>query len=208
MLYFLGSPLEEPDTQVAELLKMSETFNLVLRGEDVDKRSLSGRSPRGVESDKEMFLITQEKSLFQSRLLKANSGESTKLESKRFAVVQDIEGESGPSSRIFQMRIYEARKNGSISLKQVGGVNEVFMVQEKGDKEPLTPLDNKKYDESLNEGKRLGPLDHARLITAGELYRKRSFHLSSQHTCDIHPWSLMDHLKSFKDHSRFSLPIY
>jgi len=167
VIYFLGSPVTEPDTLITELLEMAKTFNLVIRGEDVEKRSIIGGSPRGVETDSEMFLITGEKSFFRSKLLKANSMESTKLNSKRFAVVQDIAGKSGPSSRILQMRIYEAEKNGSISLKQVNGVNEVFLEPQNGDKEPLAPIDNKKYEESLSEGKMLGPLDRARLITAG-----------------------------------------
>ena len=163
-LYFLGFPLTEPEMQITDFLEMSKTFNLVLPEEDDDKSFLFARSPRGFASDKEMFLIFGGRFNFKTILLRANSKEWIKLKSKRFGVVQDIEGESGPGSRIFQVRIYEVKKEGRISLRTEDGANEVFLVSEGGVEEPLTPIDTKKYDESLNEGKKLGPLDHARKI--------------------------------------------
>ena len=62
------------------------------------------------------------------------------------------------------MRIYEVKKKGSISLRTVDGANKVFLVPEEGEEEPLTPIDTKKYDESINEPKRMGPLDNAKKI--------------------------------------------
>ena len=179
-LYFLGFPLAEPEMQITEFLQMSKTFNLVLPEEDDDKSILFGRSPRGFASDKEMFLVTGARLNFTSILLRSNSEEWMKLKSKRFGVVQDIEGESS-GSRVFQVRIYEVKEEGSISLRTVDGTNKVFLVTEEGEEKPLTPVDTKKYDESLNAGKKLGPLDHARkilpflntlakLLRAGEFY--------------------------------------
>jgi hypothetical protein len=165
--------------QITEFLEMSKTFNLVLPEEDDDKSILFGRSPRGIASDKEIFLITGGRFDFTSILLRANTEEWIKLKSKRFGVVQDIEGETS-GSRIFQVRIYEAKKKGSISLRTVDGANKVFLVPEEGEEEPLTPVDTKKYDESLNAGKKLGPLEHAKkflpfLNTLAKLIRAGEF---------------------------------
>merc|ERR1719341_2261856 len=124
-LYFLGFPMEEPTTKITEFLEMSKTFNLVLREEDADKRLLFGRSPRGFVSDKEMFLINGHRFNFQPMELRANSEEWIKLKSNKFGVAQDTEGEFG--SRIFQVRIYKAKKRGSITLRSVNAVNEVFL---------------------------------------------------------------------------------
>ena len=84
------------------------------------------------------------------------------MKSNRFGVAQNIEGESG--SRIFQVRIYKVKKSGSISLRTVNGVNEVFLGPDEGEEEPLRPIDTKKYAESMNEPKRMGPLDNAKKI--------------------------------------------
>ena len=179
-LYFLGFPLAEPEMQITEFLEMSKTFNLVLPEEDDDKSFLFGRSPRGIASDKEMFLITGGRLNFTSILIRANSEEWIKLKSNRFGVVQDIEGETS-GSRIFQVRIYEVKEKGSISLRTVDGTNKVFLVPEGGEEKSLTPVDTKKYDESMNASKKLGPLDHARKIlpflnTLARLLRASEFY--------------------------------
>merc|ERR1719341_2924658 len=157
--------MEEPEMPIADFLETSKTFELVLPEEDDDKSMLSlfGRSPRGVTSDKEMFLITGGRFNFKTILLKANSKEWIKLRGQRFGVVQDIEGEIS-GSRIFQVRIYMAKKEGSISLDTVDGANEVFLVPDEGKKEQMTPIDTKKYDESMNDLKKGSPLEQAKKI--------------------------------------------
>eukprot|EP00091_Calanus_sinicus_P023210 TRINITY_DN7720_c0_g1_i1.p1 TRINITY_DN7720_c0_g1~~TRINITY_DN7720_c0_g1_i1.p1 ORF type:complete len:722 (+),score=137.55 TRINITY_DN7720_c0_g1_i1:121-2286(+) len=152
-LYFLGLPLAEPQMQIRDFLEMSKTFNLVLPGEDADKRS-----PGVFPSDKEIFLITGKGSDLKTILLRANTKERVTLKTKRFGVVQDIEGQFG--SRVFQTRIYEAKKEGSIFLRAVDRANKVFLESDEGSEELLTPIDTKKHDTSQT----LVPTDHAKKI--------------------------------------------
>merc|ERR1719154_493421 len=125
--------------QITDFLEMSKTFTMVLPEEKNDKCFIIfERSPRGFTSDKEILLITGGRFNFKTILLKANTKEWIKLKSKRFGVVREIEGESG--SRVFQVRIYEVKKKGSISLRTVDGDNKVFLVTDGGAEESLTPI--------------------------------------------------------------------
>jgi len=162
-LYFHGFPLTEGAANLSDYLKLSNNFSLVLADEDADRLGAQRRLPRSFSTDKDMFLITFLSGIknFESILVRSNTEEWIKLKSARFGIsqAQDIEGEES-GRRIFQVRIYEAKKKGSVCMRTDGGASKVDLVTDEGEKELLTPIDTKKYDES----KRLSPFESASKI--------------------------------------------
>ena len=152
-LFFLGYPLSESDGQIGDLLQMSRTFNLVLP----DEFKESGKTDRVsmFYTDKKTFLINGSKHSFDAIQLLPNRKSPIILKSKKFGLVDHIEGEL--RKRIFQFRVFEVRQVGSIEMTTENGEEKVYLVVTEGEREELEPINTKTYDET----KKLTMLDYA-----------------------------------------------
>ena len=146
-LFLLGYPLTENGALLKDLLHICRTFSLVLS--EGGKRNRTGKGPREVTSDEELFLIREQGSNFEAILLQANTEQWIKLESGYFGVVKHIEGEES-GKRIFHFWQYEVKTEGSIAMRTEDGTDKVYLVIEEGpngEEDELKPIDMKTYDE-------------------------------------------------------------
>ena len=146
-LFLLGYPLTEDGALLKDLLHSCNTLSLVLS--EGGGRDRTGKRPREVTSDQELFLIKGQRSNFEAILLDANKEQWIQLKSGKFGVVKRIEGEE-IGKRIFHFSQYEVKKGGSIALRTEDGTLKVYLVIEEGpngEEDELKPIDMKTYDE-------------------------------------------------------------
>merc|ERR1719309_1214630 len=94
-IFMLGYPLTDDDALLKDFTKFCSTFTVVVPAQGQDKDfAFTGKKPKQVISDREVFLITGERQNFQAIHLNANSKTPIKLKSKKFGVVNHIEGKN------------------------------------------------------------------------------------------------------------------
>merc|ERR1712215_283463 len=149
-IFMVGYPLTDDDALLKDFTKFCNTFTVVVPAQGQDKDlAFAKPKPKQVISYREVFLITGERQNFQAIHLNANSKVPIKLKSKRFGVVNHIEGKDQIGKRIFHFQVYEVKREGSICLRHEDGGEKVYLVAEEGQNgEELLPVDTKTYDES------------------------------------------------------------
>merc|ERR1719495_1223560 len=149
-IFMVGYPLTDDDALLKDFTKFCSTFTVIVPAQGLDKDfAFTEKKPKQVISYREVFLITGERQNFQAIHLNANSKAPIKLKSKRFGVVNHIEGKNEIGKRIFHFQVYEVKREGSICLRNEDGGEKVYLVAEEGQNEKeLLPVDTKAYDES------------------------------------------------------------
>merc|ERR1719495_62204 len=150
-IFMVGYPLTDDDALLKDFTKFCSTFTVVVPAQGQDKDlAFTKPKPKQVISYREVYLITGERQNFQAIHLNANSKVPIKLKSKRFGVVNHIEGKDEIGKQRFHFQVYVVKREGSICLRHEDGGEKVYLVAEEGQngEELLPPVDTKAYDES------------------------------------------------------------